>query len=691
MARLTDLTSKFITMTTGLPGSPGQLGSAFVNDIRVPFDQVSDALNPKKITNDIIAGLGFGAIIPVISKGFQSFIDSTKRTTDQFDVVKNNTKKLNDSLQKSNAAVNENLIKIKSVLDDLYEYFTTESAADIEKRREEDAKARGGRSGAPAGSGNERDDPGLEFRPGIFFGFGDILRSMTGIVGKFLKFAGPLAALSLVFSVLKAEDLEKYVANISKGIDKIKNGDWLVGGVDIVGTLGEAITTGSANLVEAIAVQFGWADAGSKWAENFQTKMGEWFGEENSAIWNSFSGAALFMLTKRSTWATALKGLKFLGLARTLSLGVAGAAVYFGEDIQGWMEKQGVPEDWAEISTTAMQGAALGSIFGPKGMLVGAVAGLLYGMGEKAVSWLQGRRDKMMSEQFDNIGTVKIKQIDDAYKLNDEDNAALNMAEAEIDRFATLAVSKEARENALRQKEDIQRIREENERRTGLIDSGASKQRAVSAIEAGDQEGAINGVIDNTLARSNLDLNDPAAYDFILDQLEQFNPNMDWNEELVKKILLDRRLSNPSIDVNSLQPQSSLGSTDLMNAISDEDSVAQANAWVPKLGTVKTTSSTTSPRVSDGLAARMGAAAAGFRDIDTLEPLSRPLPELRSMQNEQPQTVIGAVNVNSNNTSTSGGGGETRAGNSTGETRPQESATQRLIDYQMGLGFMGIP
>ena len=88
-------------------------------------------------------------------------------------------------------------------------------------------------------------------------------------------------------------------------------------------------------------------------------------------------------------------GAKSMMSMRNMAFAAAGgAAVYYGQDIGDWIAKNGLDMSEDEIKNTpideaigigaaAAGGATIGKMFGPKGALVGAALGAVYGVGAK--------------------------------------------------------------------------------------------------------------------------------------------------------------------------------------------------------------------------------------------------------------------------------------------------------------------
>lgn len=105
----------------------------------------------------------------------------------------------------------------------------------------------------------------------------------------------------------------------------------------------------------------------------------------------------------------------FLGKA-SLSLAAAGAVaslyMAYGDDAKKWLgDEAGMSPEWADVtvdSFSAMaEGASLGAMFGPEGMIVGAIAGLAVGLGYKLYNWIQDNGKTYEKKLNDQLNYVK--------------------------------------------------------------------------------------------------------------------------------------------------------------------------------------------------------------------------------------------------------------------------------------------
>jgi hypothetical protein len=124
-----------------------------------------------------------------------------------------------------------------------------------------------------------------------------------------------------------------------------------------------------------------------------------------SSILSAVSGGIMMMLTS-PTFAKDVVNLlsaspKLLKNMKVMKLGligaIAGLTVAYGDDVKDWLKNKGVNETVAnagvDIASFAVNGASLGSIFGPEGALVGAAIGAAVGLGKSIYDWFVKRKE----------------------------------------------------------------------------------------------------------------------------------------------------------------------------------------------------------------------------------------------------------------------------------------------------------
>lgn len=134
----------------------------------------------------------------------------------------------------------------------------------------------------------------------------------------------------------------------------------------------------------------------------------------------------------------ALRGLTSI---RTGILGaVTGLAIAYGDDVEDWLvNEMKADPDVAGVTVNAAQyaltGATLGSMFGPPGILIGAVAGLAIVFGQAAANWIE-RQNAEAEQNFIN----RYNEMGDVI----ENALAGNLSPEEIEELSRVAL--EARE-----------------------------------------------------------------------------------------------------------------------------------------------------------------------------------------------------------------------------------------------------
>lgn len=110
---------------------------------------------------------------------------------------------------------------------------------------------------------------------------------------------------------------------------------------------------------------------------------------------------------------------------------LTGALVFYGEDISNWLQTQGMSEGWADFavdSATAISGAlTLGAMFGPPGLLVGAVAGIAYVAGKTLYNWFKRNQADAEKKLADRLALADILE-GNLGSLENYDDAVLRAA-----------------------------------------------------------------------------------------------------------------------------------------------------------------------------------------------------------------------------------------------------------------------
>lgn len=110
---------------------------------------------------------------------------------------------------------------------------------------------------------------------------------------------------------------------------------------------------------------------------------------------------------------------------------LTGALVFYGDDISTWLQTQGMSEGWANFavdSATAVSGAlTLGAMFGPPGLLVGAVAGIAYVAGKTLYDWFKRNQADAEKKLADRLALADILE-GNLGSLENYDDAVLRAA-----------------------------------------------------------------------------------------------------------------------------------------------------------------------------------------------------------------------------------------------------------------------
>jgi len=105
-----------------------------------------------------------------------------------------------------------------------------------------------------------------------------------------------------------------------------------------------------------------------------------------------------------------------MGITRSAALMVAGLAYMYADDMKSWLTNLGVDQDWANttvnLANSAISGMALGAMFGPGGMLVGAIAGFAVGIGYSLYKYLEDRRAAMKAAREKMTADLKAMGLD---------------------------------------------------------------------------------------------------------------------------------------------------------------------------------------------------------------------------------------------------------------------------------------
>jgi len=144
---------------------------------------------------------------------------------------------------------------------------------------------------------------------------------------------------------------------------------------------------------------------------------------------------------------TGLKG-RLASLPAGLALATAGIAVYYGDEIAGWLKEAGASEEGAEgLTDAAAMALGLSAMFGPKGALIGAVAATAIMLGGIIDGWIKKQKDKAADEFNRQIAESEaiIEQANiENRQLEEQERQKVAQALAESRRRQQLALSEAA-------------------------------------------------------------------------------------------------------------------------------------------------------------------------------------------------------------------------------------------------------
>lgn len=266
---------------------------------------------------------------------------------------------------------------------------------------------------------------------------------------------------------------------------------------DSLGGILGAVSLGSIIKTAALAVA---APFAFKFVEGF---FGEFGLNGIEAV-----GVTLGSLIALRTTKNLIKGVLSKGTTKKFMKGFLGkAGIAAGISIIGSLVGDAVsdqfedPELRDDISQVANL-AALGSFFGIKGLIVGAVAGLALTLGQRLLDWFHSQ-DKKYRDKLDEKLSADVKAADAAFEAGDYEEAskkassALSQANQELERDERL-VGAESREAVKKAKEDalslLERAAKEGKARPADIQQAADQRLESSDKNVSDYESYIESI-----------------------------------------------------------------------------------------------------------------------------------------------------------------------------------------------------
>lgn len=386
MARLSDLNRQAL----GVSG-PREAAQMVGAETMAPIREFSDNMKPSAIFSNALNDLGFVSLFATIKESLKNLVTSGKENQN-LGKKNQNLGKQNQDLGKGSLeelkriqdntenhiekadSMTDILSDIREVLFRTYQAMSGEDSQDIAQRRREERLARAEKV-TPT---DDKDLPDLsKLRQGLSYlrdisavAIGTGLAQLAGVfrfLGQAVMIGGPLALVSGAILALEQQDWENLVQGLSENFQKIADGEWLTGLSGLVTTIGSTIYAGAENLVDRLNVYL---------KDEFDVMIGE---DPKKWIGTTATGAALGMLTPK------------LGAIRGA---IAGLAIGMGDSLGDWLHKQNLLTEpvakWTGDTLGLMgAGASIGMMFGPKGALLGAVAGFTISAGNQAWKWLR--------------------------------------------------------------------------------------------------------------------------------------------------------------------------------------------------------------------------------------------------------------------------------------------------------------
>lgn len=831
MAKLQDLTMKFLALSTGgLGGNPSDIAQKFVDDIKEPFEQLRNSLNPKMIGKDLIVGMGLGGIMPLVQTIFKTTAVSLRETnrennensdndsflmnvtmSENLILIKDklseilNQLKVNDpnkkltDLSEPFVLANDNLSDINSTLAEMLEDQRTESAAEIERRREEEAANRSsGGIGIDGDSGSEGSGKKsrLSFIANIGAGIakfvgkiGLVFSKLFGVFTKLLKFGGPIALLVAGFASLNALDWENTFGKVSKVVDDFMNGDIL----SALGGIADVITDLPMRMIGRLTASvfdfFGGTEIANAINDFLDTNENIWVGLwEMFSEW--FSGIFDFENIKETIDGLIPDWMKDIGTwfyDNTIGIWANVATSLFEGDLKGaitnlvppwvrnlgkWFYDNGIKPvvDWftetftvenvkdafvKAISTYASFLLNIGTWFYDNAIkpVVDFLSPifdfdfkqkLISLLGEDNARWLldlgQHVYDNTIKPiidflspifNLDVVGYLKSKVpnwakpylgiSDDEPKeeISEEKQAILNKIQTlENEKQAIISEIAVAGHNPAadaREREIDTELRELNNM---LMNPDSQQNRSAPNIFNDDGENTWQGRSYGMPPSEPLKIEN--WNDEVISEEDANNQAIEWANRQKKESDKPRstRLQLPSPSplindpLNFITPAPLSGDTQKMisEAASHAANIGESltrdfvrggdstvrvpvitESDKPRLGRLLPSPTPLPDQYLDAVAASPVSAETTtmMRSFsgeisNTLDPITRPIPELGSQQSSGSQTVIGAVNVNSNNVQAAPAAQPQRS-NTPSSTTPSPSPTQKVIDRQLGI------
>lgn len=427
-----------------------------------------------------------------------------------------------------------------------------EELAEIQRKKaEEESKP------APAETANDRGPDG----PGLFKILGNALGSIGGLA---IKGAVGIGAAALMWQFAKGFIDEREGAGTADGyIDSV---------VTFIGDMTDKLATAPTifeNLITAaenVATEAGeivTAFEGVNWTSlgNAFKTAGEKMEPAVDSIIDFFENPLTYILPSiASGVATAMIG-RTVGAAalgrsvqgapispgRALVTGVTGAVAIglslYGDRVKEWMQNQtwsdneiagyrlgDVASEAVGVTTTTAQFATIGAMFGPTGIIAGALIGLTVSLGSILGRWIESRKDAATADFNEDVNRLnQVLEEVEGGEFNDEQLAEIARIRQEAIRRTQLGIADElvaeAQATADAADEAIGSVRMDPSKGVNALQI----QETIDKILAGDQaavEELVNFAEGRERETADSFFRFSSKEDFIRDMITNFGDNL---------------------------------------------------------------------------------------------------------------------------------------------------------------------
>lgn len=388
-----------ITGSLGV-SSPQEAFRMVSTELTGPFKEVMANLSPSAIISSLSRETGLDEIAPTITSVMGDIkLDSKERKEELKDQVEH-TKKINTNLTDSK----DILLSIDESIKDIYKLLSKEeTAADISERR---TIREQGTSGVPSiPLQDTKRSMGFLGNLANFFGdarnligtglIASATAGLSAVVG-LMRFFGRLAlrggAFASIFAALASldrSDWEETFKSVSSSIEKWKDGEYLESIIEFTQSITGLIKTALDNIIE-----------------------------EFSTFISSFGLDSNVSGVLSTTAIGASLGILF-GPGGALVGAILGFVYSSGKLLSDWLERSGMETErdlLASLGRGAGIGASIGLMFGPKGVIIGAIVGGLSSLLVNLYNWVKDQDWNQILTEFKNSVSIWWNDTIDYFK-----------------------------------------------------------------------------------------------------------------------------------------------------------------------------------------------------------------------------------------------------------------------------------